>query len=78
MKKQDIYSAVDLGSFQFTPRCNPFNWRLLHGLDVDALVRGSQTAAVAAPVCVAAAKALIAATHTSCRCGCTTQHGWRQ
>lgn len=37
-KEQDIYSAVDLGSFQFTPRCNPFNWRLLHGLDVDALV----------------------------------------
>lgn len=38
-REQDIYSAVDLGSFQFTPRCNPFNWRLLHGLDVDALVR---------------------------------------
>lgn len=34
----DIYSAVDLSNFQFTPRCHPFNWRLLHGLDVDALV----------------------------------------
>lgn len=59
-KEQDIYSSVDLGSFQFTPRCNPFNWRLLHGLDVDALVSFLSDSCCCCPH-AAAAKALIAA-----------------
>jgi hypothetical protein len=34
----DIYSSVRLPSFYFTSRVAPFDWRLLHGVDVDEVV----------------------------------------
>lgn len=37
---EDIYAAVDLTHFRFTTRVNPFDWRLLHGIDVDEVVSG--------------------------------------
>lgn len=35
----DIYSAVDLKQFRFTNRINPFDWKFLHGIDADEVVR---------------------------------------
>lgn len=61
----DIYSAVDLSSFQFTTRCNPFNWRLLHGLDVDVLVSSVGSAATAA---ANRPPLLLCAVNLGCRC----------
>ena len=36
-----IYAAIDLSNFCFTRRSVPFDWRVLHGLDPDALVWGT-------------------------------------
>lgn len=34
----DIYSSIQVQNFRFTPRTSPFDWRLLHGVDVDDVV----------------------------------------
>lgn len=43
-----IYSALDLSGFAFTTRRSPFDWRLLHGVDADEVVRAPTAAAAAA------------------------------
>ena len=35
----EVWEHLDLSSFRFCPRSQAFNWRLLHGLDIDAVVR---------------------------------------
>jgi len=38
-RRADIWTHVDLRGFRFTPRITSFDWRLLHGLDPDQVVR---------------------------------------
>jgi hypothetical protein len=46
----DIYSSVRVSNFQFTSRATPFDWRLLHGVDVDEVVSTAAAAGAAAAV----------------------------
>eukprot|EP00882_Tetradesmus_deserticola_P033382 GHRQ01038133.1.p1 GENE.GHRQ01038133.1~~GHRQ01038133.1.p1 ORF type:complete len:113 (+),score=34.82 GHRQ01038133.1:214-552(+) len=44
----DIYSSTCISNFQFSSRVAPFDWRLLHGVDVDEVVRLNDVAALEA------------------------------
>lgn len=69
----DIWTKVDLSGFSFTPRVLPFDWRLLHGVDADELVRVARRHGGAA-----GPRAAVAASHLhhmpGRRAGCSAHH----
>eukprot|EP00775_Hariotina_reticulata_P009000 gene9000-9173_t len=44
----DIYGAIDVSNFQFKARTATFDWKLLHGVDADHVVRVNDTSALEA------------------------------